>query len=75
MADGPILSFVRSPSLAEQAARSPRSHRLGQKIRDEKDAVIMGPHHRHLRDLIAKGDIAMLTVEIPAISCGCASAS
>jgi DNA-binding GntR family transcriptional regulator len=38
---------------------------FGQEIRDEKDAVIMGPHHRHLRGLIAHGDIATLTTEIP----------
>jgi DNA-binding GntR family transcriptional regulator len=38
---------------------------FGQEIRDEKDAVIMGPQHRRLRDLIAKGDIATLTAEIP----------
>lgn len=38
---------------------------FGQEIRDERDAVIMGPHHRRLRDLIAEGDIATLTAEIP----------
>ena len=38
---------------------------FGQEIRDEKDAVIMGPHHRRLRDLIAQGDIVALTAEIP----------
>ncbi|MGE0240663.1 MAG: GntR family transcriptional regulator [Parvibaculaceae bacterium] len=37
---------------------------FGQEIRDEKDAVVMGPHHRRLRDLIAKGDVATLTAEI-----------
>lgn len=37
---------------------------FGQEIRDEKDAVIMGPHHRRLRELIAKGDITTLTTEI-----------
>lgn len=38
---------------------------FGQEIRDEKDALIMGPHHRRLRDLIAAGDVAALTAEIP----------
>ncbi|WP_119388447.1 GntR family transcriptional regulator [Taklimakanibacter lacteus] len=38
---------------------------FGQEIRDEKDALVMGPHHRRLRDLIAAGDIAALTAEIP----------
>ncbi|MGE0007034.1 MAG: GntR family transcriptional regulator [Parvibaculaceae bacterium] len=38
---------------------------FGQEIRDERDAVIMGPHHRRLRDLIAERDLAALTAEIP----------
>ena len=38
---------------------------FGQEIRDEKDAVVMGPHHRRLRDLIAAGDIDTLLREIP----------
>lgn len=38
---------------------------FGQEIRDEKDAVIMGPHHRRLRDLIGAGDLNALTAEIP----------
>lgn len=38
---------------------------FGQEIRDERDAVIMGPHHRHLRDLIAAGDLDALIGEIP----------
>lgn len=38
---------------------------FGQEIRDERDAVIMGPHHRRLRDLIATGDLDALTAEIP----------
>ena len=38
---------------------------FGQEIRDEKDAMIMGPHHRRLRDLIDAGDLDALTAEIP----------
>ena len=38
---------------------------FGQEIRDEKDAVIMGPHHRRLRDLIAAADVEALLREIP----------
>jgi len=38
---------------------------FGQEIRDEKDALIMGPHHRRLRDLIAAGDVEALLREIP----------
>lgn len=38
---------------------------FGQEIRDEKDAVVMGPHHRRLRDLIAAADIDALLREIP----------
>jgi DNA-binding GntR family transcriptional regulator len=38
---------------------------FGQEIRDEKDALVMGPHHRRLRDLIAAPDIDALMAEIP----------
>jgi len=38
---------------------------FGQEIRDERDAVIMAPHHRRLRDLLAAGDRDALIVEIP----------
>jgi DNA-binding GntR family transcriptional regulator len=38
---------------------------FGQEIRDEKDALVMGLHHRRLRDLIAAGDTDSLTAEIP----------
>ena len=38
---------------------------FGQEIRDERDAVIMGPHHRRLRDLIAASDLDALAAEIP----------
>lgn len=38
---------------------------FGQEIRDEKDALVMGPHHRRLRDLIAAADLDALTAEIP----------
>ena len=38
---------------------------FGQEIRDEKDAVVMGPHHRRQRDLIAAADIDTLLREIP----------
>lgn len=38
---------------------------FGQEIRDEKDALIMGPHHRRLRDLIAAADVEALQREIP----------
>lgn len=37
---------------------------FGHEIRDERDAKIMGPHHRRLRDLLAAGDIATLHTEI-----------
>lgn len=37
---------------------------FGQEIRDEKDAQILGPHHRRLRDLIAKGEVGTLLSEI-----------
>jgi len=37
---------------------------FGQEIRDEKEAEILGPHHRRLRDLIAEGDTEMLLHEI-----------
>jgi DNA-binding GntR family transcriptional regulator len=37
---------------------------FGQEIRDERDAAVMGPHHRRLRDLLAAGDAAGLTREI-----------
>jgi DNA-binding GntR family transcriptional regulator len=38
---------------------------FGQEIRDERDALIMSPHHRRLRDLIATGDLDALIAEIP----------
>jgi DNA-binding GntR family transcriptional regulator len=38
---------------------------FGQEIRDEKDVLVMGPHHRRLRDLIAAQDIDALMAEIP----------
>jgi DNA-binding GntR family transcriptional regulator len=37
---------------------------FGHEIRDERDAEMMGPQHRRLRDLLAKGDIATLESEI-----------
>jgi DNA-binding GntR family transcriptional regulator len=37
---------------------------FGHEIRDERDAPIMAPQHRRLRDLLAVGDIATLHVEI-----------
>lgn len=37
---------------------------FGHEIRDERDAPIMAPQHRRLRDLIAAGDIAKLHSEI-----------
>jgi DNA-binding GntR family transcriptional regulator len=37
---------------------------FGHEIRDEKDAEIMGPHHRRLRNLIAAGDTGTLLHEI-----------
>ncbi len=37
---------------------------FGHEIRDERDARVMGPQHRRLRDLLAKGDVAKLHVEI-----------
>jgi DNA-binding GntR family transcriptional regulator len=37
---------------------------FGNEIRDERDARIMGPQHRRLRDLLAAGDIACLHAEI-----------
>jgi len=37
---------------------------FGQEIRDEKDAQILGAHHRRLRDLIAAGDTETLLTEI-----------
>ena len=37
---------------------------FGHEIRDERDAKVMGPQHRRLRDLLAKGDVARLHVEI-----------
>ncbi len=37
---------------------------FGHEIRDERDAKVMGPQHRRLRDLLAKGDVAKLHVEI-----------
>lgn len=37
---------------------------FGHEIRDERDAEVMGPQHRLLRDLLAEGDIATLETEI-----------
>jgi DNA-binding GntR family transcriptional regulator len=37
---------------------------FGHEIRDEKEAEILGPHHRRLRDLIAEGDTEPLLQEI-----------
>ena len=37
---------------------------FGHEIRDERDVAIMGPHHRHLRDLLAAGDVPALHQEI-----------
>jgi DNA-binding GntR family transcriptional regulator len=37
---------------------------FGHEIRDEKEAKIMGPHHRRLRDLLADGDTETLLSEI-----------
>jgi DNA-binding GntR family transcriptional regulator len=37
---------------------------FGHEIRDEKEAKIMGPHHRRLRDLLAMGDSKTLLGEI-----------
>lgn len=37
---------------------------FGHEIRDERDAKVMGPQHRRLRDLLAKGDIERLQREI-----------
>ncbi len=37
---------------------------FGQEIRDEKDAAVLGPQHRRLRDLLFKGEAAKLDREI-----------
>jgi DNA-binding GntR family transcriptional regulator len=37
---------------------------FGHEIRDERDAAIMGPHHRLLRDQLIAGDVMALNVEI-----------
>lgn len=37
---------------------------FGHEIRDERDAKVMGPQHRRLRDLLAKGDVERLQREI-----------
>jgi DNA-binding GntR family transcriptional regulator len=37
---------------------------FGSEIRDERDAKVMGPQHRRLRDLLAAGDVASLHAEI-----------
>jgi DNA-binding GntR family transcriptional regulator len=37
---------------------------FGREIRDERDAAILGPHHRRLRDMLMKGDLAALEAEI-----------
>lgn len=37
---------------------------FGHEIRDERDAKVMGPQHRRLRDLLAKGDVDRLNREI-----------
>lgn len=39
---------------------------FGHEIRDERDAAVMGPHHRRLRDLLAAGDVPTLHREIEA---------
>jgi DNA-binding GntR family transcriptional regulator len=37
---------------------------FGHEIRDERDAAVMGPQHRLLRDLLAAGDVAGLHTQI-----------
>ena len=37
---------------------------FGHEIRDERDANVMGPQHRRLRDLLARGDVERLHQEI-----------
>lgn len=37
---------------------------FGHEIRDERDAKVMGPQHRRLRDLLAKGDVEKFLREI-----------
>jgi len=37
---------------------------FGHEIRDERDAKVMGPQHRRLRGLLAKGDVDRLHLEI-----------
>jgi DNA-binding FadR family transcriptional regulator len=37
---------------------------FGQEIRDERDAKMMGPQHKKLRDMLAKGDTAGLQAAI-----------
>lgn len=37
---------------------------FGHEIRDERDAKVMGPQHRRLRGLLAKGDVDKLQQEI-----------
>ncbi len=37
---------------------------FGHEIRDERDAAIMGPQHRQIRDLLAAGDVLALQQEI-----------
>jgi DNA-binding FadR family transcriptional regulator len=37
---------------------------FGNEIRDERDAPILAPQHRRLRDLLAAGDLAKLHNEI-----------
>lgn len=37
---------------------------FGHEIRDERDASIMGRHHRRLRDMLAQGDVDGLQTEI-----------
>jgi len=37
---------------------------FGHEIRDERDAAIMGPHHRKIRDLLAAGNAHALNDEI-----------
>jgi DNA-binding GntR family transcriptional regulator len=37
---------------------------FGHEIRDERDASIMGRHHRRLRDMLAEGDVERLQMEI-----------
>ncbi|MFO1123759.1 MAG: GntR family transcriptional regulator [Hyphomicrobiales bacterium] len=37
---------------------------FGHEIRDERDAAVIGPQHRRIRDLLLTGDLASLNAEI-----------